>query len=63
MEHTTSLEHAMDLAQANLKQAKRLLDQGVKAREAGDIDDARLEQLQRLYDAANDDVVRVRREN
>ncbi|MGJ9404347.1 hypothetical protein [Arthrobacter sp. KK5.5] len=63
MEHTTSLEHAMDMAQGNLKEAKRLLDHGTKAHAAGEIDDARLQQLQRLYDTANEDVLRVRREN
>ncbi|MEE1620609.1 hypothetical protein ACQ3I4_10280 [Zafaria sp. Z1313] len=63
MEHSTSLEHALDLAEANLKEAKRLLDHGKKAHAAGDIDDARLEQLQRLFDTAAEDVLRVRREN
>ncbi|MFB0834088.1 hypothetical protein ACX8Z9_02165 [Arthrobacter halodurans] len=63
MEHSTSLEHALDLAEANLKEAKRLLDHGTKARAAGDIDDARLDQLQRLYDVAAHDVARAKRES
>ena len=63
MEHKTSLEHAMDLAEGNMKEAKRLLDRGKAAHAAGEITDERMAALQRLYDTANEDVGRVRHDN
>lgn len=53
----------MDMAEGNIKEAKRLLDQGKAAHAAGQITDERLAALQRLYDTANEDVGRVRHEN
>lgn len=53
----------MDLAEGNMKEAKRLLDRGKAAHAAGDITDERMASLQRLYDTANEDVGRVRHEN
>ena len=63
MEHTTSREHALDVAERNLKEAKRLLDHAKTAHGAGDIDDQRLASIQRLYDTAFEDFQRVRKEN
>ncbi|WP_372697036.1 hypothetical protein [Arthrobacter sp. JSM 101049] len=63
MEHETSLEHALDLAEGNIKEAKRLLDRGKAAHAAGEITDERLAALQRLYDTAHEDVGRVQHEN
>ncbi|WP_149955099.1 hypothetical protein [Zafaria cholistanensis] len=63
MEHLTSREHALDLAEGNLKEAQRLLERGKVAHAAGDIDDARLASLQRLYETALEDLQRVRKEN
>jgi predicted metal-dependent hydrolase len=63
MEHTTSREHALDVAERNLKEAQRLLERAKASHAAGDIDDQRLASLQRLYDAAFEDVQRVRKEN
>lgn len=62
MEHETSLEHAMDLAEGNMKEAKHLLDQGKKAHAAGEITDERMASLQRLYDTAHEDEGRARRD-
>ena len=50
------------MAEGNLKEAKRLLEQGKKAHAAGDIDDARLAALQRLYDTAAEDRRRAQRD-
>jgi len=63
MEHQTSREHALDLAEGNLKEAQRLLDRAKAAHAVGDIDDVRLASLQRLYDTAVEDIQRVRKEN
>ena len=63
MEHTTSREHALDVAEGNLKEAQRLLDRAKAAHAAGDIDDQRLASIQRLYDTAFEDFQRVRKEN
>jgi|GEM_PF-6395456 len=63
MEHTTSREHALDVAERNLKEAQRLLDHAKASHAAGDIDDRRLDSIQRLYDTAFEDIQRVRKEN
>jgi outer membrane protein TolC len=50
--HETTLEHALDIAKANHKQAQRLLDEAKAARAAGDIGEDRVRQLQGLLDVA-----------
>ena len=62
VEHETTLEHALDVARGNVKEAKRLLDDAVAKREAGEIDDARVNQLQALMDLAAEDLHRVTKE-
>jgi len=62
LEHETTLEHALDIAKANQKEAQRLLDQARISHAAGDIGDERIAQLERLLDLANTDLHRVMRE-
>lgn len=62
MEHETTLEHALDVARRNAKEAKRLLDDARAKREAGEIDDARVAQLEALSNLAEEDLRRVTRE-
>ena len=62
LEHETTLEHALDLARLNAKEAKRLLDDALGKREAGEIDEARVNQLKALLDIANEDLRRVTKE-
>ncbi|HEY3574498.1 MAG TPA: hypothetical protein VGK98_11820 [Arthrobacter sp.] len=62
LQHETTLEHALDVAKANQKEAQRLLDQARAAHAAGDIGDERVGQLERLLDLANTDLHRVMRE-
>ncbi|HET6271185.1 MAG TPA: hypothetical protein VFE00_14060 [Arthrobacter sp.] len=62
VEHETTLEHALDIARRNVKEAKRLLDDAVAKRAAGEIDDDRVRQLQALYDLAQEDLLRVMKE-
>ncbi|HKS00307.1 MAG TPA: hypothetical protein VJS86_01430 [Arthrobacter sp.] len=62
LEHETTLEHALDVARANQKEAQRLLDQARTAHAAGDVGDERVAQLERLLDLANTDLHRVMRE-
>jgi outer membrane protein TolC len=62
VEHETTLEHALDVARRNAKEAKRLLDDAVAKRDAGEVDDARVNQLRALLVIANEDLVRVTRE-
>ena len=62
VEHETTLEHALDVARRNAKEAKRLLDDALVKRDAGEIDDARVNQLRELLDIANEDLRRVTRE-
>jgi outer membrane protein TolC len=62
VEHETTLEHALDVARQNAKEAKRLLDDALAKRDAGEIDDARVNQLRSLLDVANEDLRRVTRE-
>jgi hypothetical protein len=60
--HDTTLEHALDVARANQKEAQRLLDQAVAAHASGEVGEERVAQLQRLLDLANEDLRRVMRE-
>ena len=62
VEHETTLEHALDIARRNAKEAKRLFDDAVAKRDSGEIDDARVRQLEELMIIANEDLVRVTRE-
>ncbi|WOH17107.1 hypothetical protein IRJ34_12105 [Paenarthrobacter sp. GOM3] len=62
IEHETTLEHALDVARANHKQAEKLLDQAVAANATGDVTDQRVEQLRGLLQVATEDLQRVMRE-
>lgn len=62
LEHETTLEHALDVARRNAKEAKRLLDDARAKREAGEVDDARVSQLEALLTLAEEDLRRVTRE-
>lgn len=62
LEHETTLEHALDVARQNAKEAKRLLDDARVKRDAGEIDDARVSQLEALLNLADEDLRRVTRE-
>ena len=62
VEHETTLEHALDVARSNAKEAKRLLDDAIVKRDAGEVDDDRVSQLQNLLELANEDLKRVTRE-
>ena len=45
LEHETTLEHALDVARANFKEAQRLLDEAKAAFAAGDVTEDRVVQL------------------
>ena len=62
IEHETTLEHALDVARSNAKEAKRLLDDALVKRQSGEVNDDRVTQLQGLLDLANEDLKRVTRE-
>ncbi|MGO4230271.1 hypothetical protein AB4Y72_15560 [Arthrobacter sp. YAF34] len=62
VDHETTLEHALDVARSNAKEAKRLLDDALAKRQAGEVNDDRVNQLQSLLDLANEDLKRVNRE-
>ncbi|MCU1521069.1 MAG: hypothetical protein JWN19_1454 [Arthrobacter sp.] len=62
VDHETTLEHALDIARRNAKEAKRLFDDALSKRDAGEIDNARVKQLEELLIIANEDLVRVTRE-
>jgi hypothetical protein len=62
VDHETTLEHALDVARSNAKEAKRLLDDALAKRQAGEVNDDRVNQLQSLLDLANEDLRRVNRE-
>jgi outer membrane protein TolC len=63
VEHETTLEHALDVARLNAKEAKRLLDDARVKYAAGEVDEARVQQLESLMALANEDLVRVTKEN
>lgn len=63
VEHETTLEHALDVARQNAKEAKRLLDDARAKHAAGDVDESRVQQLESLMALANEDLVRVTKEN
>ncbi|MEO8282094.1 MAG: hypothetical protein ABI568_01615 [Pseudarthrobacter sp.] len=60
--HETTLEHALDVAKANHKEAVRLLGQARAAQSAGDIGEDRVRQLESLLHLAEEDLRRVVRE-
>jgi outer membrane protein TolC len=60
--HDTTLEHALDVAKANHKEAARLLEVARAAYEAGDIREDRVRQLEDLLAVAAEDLRRVTRE-
>jgi hypothetical protein len=60
--HDTTLEHALDVAKANHKEAVRLLDQARAAHAAGDVGEDRVRQLESLLRLAEEDLRRVSRE-
>jgi hypothetical protein len=60
--HDTTLEHALDVAKANHKEAARLLEGARAAYEAGDIREDRVRQLEDLLAVAAEDLRRVTRE-
>ena len=60
--HETTLEHALDVAKANHKEAIRLLEQARAARNAGDVSEDRVRQLERLLQTAEEDLRRVARD-
>jgi hypothetical protein len=62
IEHETTLEHALDVARSNAKEAKRLLDDAIVKRDAGEVNEDRVNQLQNLLELANEDLKRVTRE-
>lgn len=62
LEHETTLEHALDVARKNHKEATRLLEQARVAHAAGEIPESRVKQLQELLDLAAEDLKRVIKE-
>jgi len=62
LEHETTLEHALDVARANHKEAQRLLDEAKTAYAAGDIAEDRVIQLKSLLELAAEDLKRVTKE-
>jgi hypothetical protein len=62
LEHDTTLEHALDLARKNHKEATRLVEQARVAYAAGEVDEARVNQLEELLELATDDLKRVLKE-
>ncbi|UUL75129.1 hypothetical protein NG819_12085 [Pseudarthrobacter sp. Fe7] len=62
LQHETTLEHALDVAKANHKEAVRLLDRARAAQKTGDVTDERVRQLENLLAIAEEDLRRVTRE-
>jgi outer membrane protein TolC len=63
VEHETTLEHALDVARRNVKEAQRLLDDARAKHAAGEVDESRVQQLESLMALANEDLARVTKEN
>ena len=59
LQHETTLEHALDLAKANHKEAVRLLEKARVAHSAGDVSEDRVHQLEGLLQLAEEDLRRV----
>ena len=62
LQHETTLEHALDVAKANHKEAVRLLERARAAQRTGDVTDERVRQLEDLLAIAEEDLRRVTRE-
>lgn len=62
LQHETTLEHALDVAKANHKEALRLLEGAKAANKSGDVSDERVRQLEGLLAIAEEDLRRVARE-
>jgi len=62
VQHETTLEHALDVARANHKEAQRLLDEAKASHAAGDVREDRVRQLEGLLQLATEDLQRVIRE-
>lgn len=62
LQHETTLEHALDVAKANHKEAVRLVEQARAAYKAGDVGEDRVRQLEDLLAIAEEDLRRVMRE-
>ncbi|HKU03898.1 MAG TPA: hypothetical protein VJQ80_13905 [Arthrobacter sp.] len=62
LQHETTLEHALDVAKANHKEAVRLLERARDAHKTGDVTDDRVRQLESLLAVAEEDLRRVTRE-
>lgn len=60
--HETTLEHALDVAKDNQKEAARLLEQARAGRASGDVGEDRVRQLEELLQIAEEDLRRVARE-
>ena len=62
LQHETTLEHALDVAKANHKEAVRLLERARAGQKTGDVSDERVRQLEALLAIAEEDLRRVTRE-
>jgi hypothetical protein len=62
LQHETTLEHALDVAKANHKEAVRLLEGARAGYAAGDVGEDRVRQLEGLLAIAEEDLRRVMRE-
>ncbi|VXB45512.1 conserved hypothetical protein [Arthrobacter sp. 9AX] len=62
IQHETTLEHALDVARANHKEAVRLLEAARAAHASGDVSADRVRQLEELLAIAEEDLRRVTRE-
>ena len=62
LQHETTLEHALDVAKANHKEAVRLLEGARAAHQAWDASEKRVRQLEELLATAEEDLRRVTRE-
>lgn len=61
-EHESTLEHALDVAKANAKQAKLLVDHAKSGLASGEVTPERVAQLEDLQRVAEEDLHRVMRE-
>ena len=62
LQHETTLEHALDVAKANHKEAVRLLEGARAGYKTGDVGEDRVRQLEGLLAIAEEDLRRVMRE-
>ncbi len=62
LQHDTTLEHALDIAKANHKEALRLVEGARAGLKTGDVTEERVRQLEGLLAIAEEDLRRVMRE-